>query len=223
MRLHRKYIRRITTLLAIVLSSCVLSTWPQGAVHAESTPAGPFVKVDSSGRPARWNPCATLQWKIAGVHPSRRLRVTARNTFAQVAATTGLHFSYAGRATAAEFASPPRDTIVVGSTSNLGMPNAGGMTNVFYASTIDGGWAISGARVAINPIVLPRGTRFSRMLTPIMLHEVGHAMGLAHVSDSAEIMYPQVVKTSRYTTAARGALVRVGATMGCLTPTASPG
>lgn len=221
MRIRERCVGATAMVFVLVAGSQAIPFGPATSAHAETAPVSPFVKTGASGEPARWNPCGPLVWKIAGIHPSRRLRLTARKTFEQVSAITGLRFAYAGRATSAEFIAPSRNTIVVGATANLGMVNAGGMTNLFYESTPGGGWAISGARVAINPIVLPGKTRFSSMLMPIVLHEVGHAMGLAHVADSSEIMYPQVVKTTRYTPGARGLLRRLGSAMGCLS-TAAP-
>lgn len=223
MRSHGKIVVGITAIFAAVAGTSASLLASPHAAFAESAPVSPYVKVDAAGNPARWNPCANLQWKIAGAHPSRRLRLAARNTFRQIASTTGLRFTYAGRATPAEFASPPRDTIVIGAASNLGLANAGGMTNVFYASTASGGWTISGAKVAINPLVVARGTRFTSMLTPIVLHEVGHAVGLAHVSNPSEIMYPQVVRTSRYTAGARASLHHLGASMGCFASAVTAG
>lgn len=223
MRSHGKIVVGITAMFAAVAgTSASLVSIPR-SVHAEAPPVSPYVKVDAAGNPVRWNPCASLQWKIAGDPPSRRLRLAAQKTFHQIAGATGLRFAYAGRATAAEFAAPPRDTIVIGATSNLGLANAGGMTYVFYASTAAGGWTITGAKVAINPLVVARGTRFTSMLMPIVLHEVGHAVGLAHVSNPTEIMYPQVVRTSRYTVGARATLRHLGASMGCSAPAVAPG
>lgn len=216
MRTRDKNISVVATLFVAITS--VFTVGSAARVRAEATRPSPFVRVDAQGNPARWNPCAPLKWKIAGEHPSRRLRLAARTTFRQVAADAGLVFTYAGRASADEFTSPPTNTIVVGATADLGMANAGGMTNVFYATTTSGGMSISGARVAVNPIVVSKGTRFSSYLLPILLHEVGHAVGLAHATDATEIMYPQVIRASRYTVGALADLRRLGSAMGCLSP-----
>lgn len=206
--------------IAAAVPVAVAATTANGA-RADQVPVTAFVRVDAAGVPARWDPCARLQWKIAGTRPSARLMKAATETMRQVRVTTGLRFVFAGRATHAEFVSPPMNTIVIGATSNLGIPNAGGITNVLYQATPSGSVAVTGARVAVNPIVVRPGTRWSWMLRPIVLHEVGHAIGLAHVSQSSEIMYPQVVRAMSYTADARVYLRELGTAKGCLgTPSA---
>lgn len=210
----------INSLVAIVASVTMVVAFPAPSVSATADSPSPvpsryFVRLDVAGNPARWDPCSSLRWKIAGTRPSARLRKATAEAMRQIASTAGLRFVYAGRATKAEFASPPRNTIVIGSSSSLGVANAGGIASLLYEDSTTGTVSIVGARVVINPVVVRTGTRLSRMLRPIVLHEVGHAIGLAHVDDPAEIMYPQVVIRYSYTAAARRALVELGATKGC--------
>ena len=51
-----------------------------------------------------------------------------------------------------------------------------------------------------------------------MLHELGHAMGLNHVTDPRQLMYPVIMSRSRaaYGPGDLAGLRRLGRTQGCL-------
>src|SRR3954452_20285342 len=177
--------------------------------------------------------------RTAGV-PSRVTLV--RNAMARVANATGLHFHYAGTTSyipqgksngtsmmldAARQRRTTKAQLVIawayGGTgagrSNLLTGGEAGVGSISWASS-----SYSQLRIGDAAVVMRRGVHLLPGLTSsasvgaLLLHELGHTMGLQHVSYSREIMYPVVSSASPggYTTGDRAGLYKVGAAMGCL-------
>src|SRR3954447_22592323 len=175
---------------------------------------------------------------VAGV-PSR---VTlAKNAMARVANATGLRFHYAGTTgyipqgklsgtslllDAARQRNATRVQLVIawayGGTgagrSNLLTGTSAGVGSISWASSTR-----SQMRIGDAAVVMRRGTHLKPGFTSggstgiLLLHELGHAVGLQHVSYQREVMYPVVssVSPSGYTAGDRSGLLKVGAVMGC--------
>jgi hypothetical protein len=92
-------------------------------------------------------------------------------------------------------------------------------------SGLPGGIFVTG-EVAIDADVSARlAAGFGNGLTvgQLLLHELGHVMGLGHVQDPSQIMYPSMVShtTTAYGGGDLAGLSRLGASSGCL-PTPAP-
>jgi len=189
-----------------------------------------------------------IRYKVrtAGV-PSRVTLV--KNAMARVALATGLHFHYAGTTSfvprgklsggslllaAARQRSATHSQLVVawayGGTgtgrSNLLTPGEAGVGSISWASS-----SRSQLRIGDAAVVMRRGVRLKPGFTSggsvgtLLLHELGHAMGLQHVSYPREVMYPVVSSLSSggYTLGDRTGLSKVGAAKGCFrTPDLPP-
>ena len=170
-------------------------------------------------------------------------RVTlVKQAMARLANTTGLHFRYLGRTSyipqgklvggtmRLEAARQHRATgagLVVawayGGTgkgrSNLLTPTEAGAGSISWASS-----ALSQLRIGDAAVVMKRGIHLKSgfqsggSVGTLLLHELGHAVGLQHVTATREVMYPVIGLTSPagYTTGDRAGLAKVGAGAGCM-------
>ncbi len=185
------------------------------------------------GVKARWDACRVVTYRVnAARMPQGALR-DVREAFRRISEATGLRFSYAGdtsyvpyrpennsRLSRADLAiawAPPRAVPGLGG-SVLGL---GG-----YASVgADGGWSriVQGFVVLDSTSRQPAGFGGHRWATRglLLLHELGHAIGLDHVNDRRQVMYPVLLpQPAQYAAGDLRGLAAVGATRGCF-PTSS--
>jgi predicted Zn-dependent protease len=98
---------------------------------------------------------------------------------------------------------------------------------VGYASVLRASWTTTDARIERAEVVLrddyvvsaEQSTAPGFTVDELLLHELGHAVGLAHSSDTTEVMYPELGHQPRtgYQSGDQNGLARVGAGGGCLT------
>jgi hypothetical protein len=180
----------------------------------------------------RWDSCTTIRWVFNPAHaPASGLR-QVRRAVGRVHAATGLSFEYAGRtnmpATAYGRQVHGADVIVGWRTRGYAPFRHRGAVGVGGNRFVTGYREASGKRVSravhggvvLNAHQIGRLTNgFGRGYTwgEVIMHEVGHVMGLAHTSARRQIMSPHV--TRRRATWGAGDLAglrRVGDRHGCL-------
>jgi hypothetical protein len=240
----RKYIKVAGAFLApLALTAGALATVPQSATGATATYKFTYASLpDGSNRVVRWNGCQkaiTYKVNLASVPSSQRAAVLAdtKVALAQVALNTKFVFAYKGSTTevprvgsmakqSAElviaFTSPSKTNYSL-SGSTLGQ---GGLYYGWVARTIGGKQsytvaALRGFVVIDTPQMLQQtkgglGTGLRR--SNLLAHELGHAVGLEHVSDTHQQMYPVLRSTSPKLFAAgdRTGLAKVGRASGCI-------
>ena len=189
------------------------------------------------GQPIRWDPCAVIGWVSNTRHgPAGGLQVL-RESVAKVAAVTGTTWRYDGEvadlaATAylptKAGAYPP---VLLGWTDGASSDllrgraaNVLGVTRTAWFGTDDGKGARSAAtRAAV--VALDRTDKLplrgGSSWTAVTLHELAHAFGLDHVSDSSQLMASTLGRdTADLQAGDRAGLARLGRAAGCLTVTA---
>jgi hypothetical protein len=240
----RKPIKVLGVLLApLALTAGVLASVPQSATGATATYKFTYASLpDGSKRVVRWNGCQkaiTYKVNLASVPSAQRSAVLSdtKAALAQVAANTKFVFSYKGSTTevprvgsmakqSAElviaFTTPTRTNYSL-SGSTLGQ---GGLYYGWTSRTVNGKRtytvaALRGFVVIDTPQMLKQvkgglGTGMRR--SNLLAHELGHAVGLQHVSDTHQQMYPVLRTTSPKLFAAgdRTGLVKVGRVSGCI-------
>lgn len=192
-----------------------------------------FIAV-RNGRPARWNPCAPIRYRINPGGMSRRDVREVQDAFARVAAASGLRFRYVGPTSYVwsrhgRGGAAPADAAFVfsfaGSGSGRGQSDLLGrrVVGIGGPSWRDDGrtMRIVSGRVVMNTgmvRLLPPGKGAGSRLNAYM-HEIGHAVGLDHSSTRAQLMYPQLQADALPVFGAGDAagLRRLGSAAGCLT------
>src|SRR3954468_7039665 len=181
-----------------------------------------------------------IRYKVRTAGVSSRVTLV-KNAMARVANATGLHFHYAGTTSyipqgklsgssllldAARQRNATRSQLVIawayGGTgagrSNLLTGDEAGVGSISWASS-----TASQLRIGDAAVVMRRGVHLKPGFTSggsvgtLLLHELGHAMGLQHVSYRREVMYPVVgsVSPAGYTVGDRTGLYKIGAARGC--------
>jgi hypothetical protein len=181
-----------------------------------ATKAPAFTRIFSPDEGAgRWNPCELVLWKIRDEgYTQRRFQQTV-TAFRQLRRATGLNIKYAGVTTAEEIAASERGIITVSFVDPSGMdPSIVGDASVIGQHPVLGGAIIrADVRIALH-------TSFDRRFgyVPVLLHELGHAVGLGHSGDRRSLMYPELNSVKSYNRSDLAGLTSVGSTNGCITP-----
>jgi hypothetical protein len=181
-----------------------------------------------------------INYKVhaAGVYS----RVTlVKNAMARLSYATGLHFHYSGLTSyipqgklsgTSLFLDAARQRKATGAQLVVAWAYAGtgaGRSNLLTGTEAGVGsisWASSSTsqmRIGDAGVVMRRGVHLKSGFTSggsvgtLLLHELGHAVGLQHVSYPREVMYPIVSSLSPagYTSGDKAGLYHVGAAMGC--------
>jgi hypothetical protein len=173
-----------------------------------------FLFRDSLNRPGRWNPCTPITWVLnPALAPAGAQKLLA-DAFDYVGSITGLTFRYGGTTAAAPNSDTP-GTMVLGWVRGLGGPDG--------QATPTGVLTPKGPRITAAAIEFD--VNQSHPMTfgnwgwgPVVLHEIGHALGLDHVTDKSQLMYPvhQAGSPSTYASGDLAGLHRIGAAAGCL-------
>lgn len=184
------------------------------------------------GKPVRWNPCQTIRWQFrpAGA-PVGSFKVVAA-AVARISRATGIRMVYAGSVSTA-----PTSKWLPTSTSNV-RPLLIGWTDGSHSDLLRGlprgvlgvtrtayfGATVDGAQVAATKAAVVALDRTDRLpltgpvsWSAVLQHELSHAMGLDHVSNSRQLMYP--VLSRRIYTLQPGDLLglyRAGRVAGCI-------
>ncbi|HUR14543.1 MAG TPA: matrixin family metalloprotease [Mycobacteriales bacterium] len=162
------------------------------------------------GKPVRWNPCAAVHWRFRTAGAPTGSGTIVKAAVARISRATGITFVYDGTTTATPTSAwLPKTTLGIrplligwtdASHSDLLRNQAASVLGVtrtaYFGITLDG-VQLAATKAAV--IALDRTNRLpltgSVSWSTTLQHELAHAMGLAHVSNSKQLMYPVLQRT----------------------------
>lgn len=190
--------------------------------------SGPHAfEMTAGGAPVRRDPCSPIQYVISGNEPFRGAGEMLTSAINEVSADSGLQFVYSGTST--EQPSEHRAAyqpvrygkqwapVLIAWTDAQVVPRLEGkvaglgggvkVTLEGQPRLVSGIVALDGPDLATG-VLRPNGPIEARA---IILHELGHLVGLAHVSDPTQIMNPTTMPLAHYASGDRQGLAVLGA------------
>lgn len=169
-----------------------------------------------------WDPCRTITWKFNPEGGYAGSLATVRAAIRQVSQATGIRFAYRGRTDKVAFrdgAAAAHTRLLISWASPVQVPDLRGSV-VGSALSLTGfdGYYKHAQLVLDRTEHLRPGfhTRGAADWGQVLLHELGHVMGLAHVRATDEVMHPDTTpQAHRYGAGDLAGLRAVGAGRPC--------
>ncbi len=193
----------------------------------------------ANGQVIRWNPCRTITYQVNTAGATAGALTDVQGAMSRVASANKLSFRYLGSTAAipqkawqTNWPTNTADIVVSWAYAGTG---AGRSTILPSAAAGAGGWTASGTYAPSGSIVwqirhgfvvlnrasngaMRPGFGAGQTRGELLLHEVGHAVGLQHTSATSQILYAtlQARSTTAYGSGDLMGLRRVGQAAGCI-------
>jgi len=196
------------------------------AVTTTPSAGGYTFDATDNGRPVRWDPCRPIHYVVSGTEPFAGANQLLTQTLDEAGAASGLQFADDGRTTEPAMANrasyqPDRygqrwAPVLIAWTDEGAVPqladNVIGLGGAAAASVHGTPRLVSGIVYFDAPelsLIALRPDGYASMRT-VMLHEVGHLLGLGHVQVPSEVMYPSNAGQGDYGPGDRAGLAIAG-------------
>ena len=209
------------------------------SVATACTPPSPAVPGNAadfsinvwSGWVQRWNPCAAVDYRV-NVQQAPAALAAVQSAVGQLSKATGITFAYRGTTTyiprANGWGSQPA-SLVIGFARHNGLLGGSNLLTSSYQLGEGGfqssmfSWAgrITSYKITKGYVVLDTdgfNRASAHVKTAVLLHELGHAVGLNHARFSSEVMYSSVSNggPDYYSAGDLAGLRKLGRGAGCL-------
>jgi hypothetical protein len=176
---------------------------------AAGTKSYAFLDTSPDGTPARWNPCTSIHYVVNTTGAPAGALALVQQAAARVASATGMTLTFDGTTSEVPttswgfgpsasyptgwqplligFPKQGQSDLVTGDNAGAAFPVTLEFTQSGQLVDVSGAVAIDGDLASQLPMTFGGGSVGS-----IVLHELAHAVGLAHVNDKNEIMNPVV-------------------------------
>jgi hypothetical protein len=202
----------VSTVLSVALSGCTITTGGTSTPTPSADGASPtsgsgagyrFLRTRQGGAPIRWSTCEPIRWVVRPDGEPDGARALLRDSVRRISEATGLELTFAGTTEESPrrqrppyqpdrygdrwapvlvtYATPQQDSRLEGRAAGYGGPT----------SVRTGNRApryVSGQVVLDTEQMTSMGGEDARRA--VMLHELAHVMGLAHVDDRGQLMNP---------------------------------
>ena len=217
----------------LVASDGGIFSYPK-AVPESTSSTYAWMATNNDSSPVRYNPCATIHYVVNLTEAPAHALSDVQDALSRVSDATGMSFVYDGTST--EVPSPNRPVYQPATYGDRWAPvliawdrpdetaylTAGAVADggSSYLVTSQGFQYVTGEVALDATQAFPDGFDDSVAWGPLLLHELGHVIGVAHVDDHNQIMYPTVHPGGPrdYAAGDRAGLRLLGTASGCLTP-----
>jgi uncharacterized membrane protein len=178
-----------------------------------------------NGQPVRWNPCQAIHYRVDLDEAPKGALADVKETLRRISQPTKIQFRYDGRThyipgssgsqttpLVVAWAEPTETTLPLGG----GTLGEGGGTYTYGAGQkphITTGYAVLDSTATLTP-----GFGAGQTEGALLMHELGHAMGLDHARRASQIMYPLLGphSSTMYGAGDYRGLQLLGRSQGCL-------
>jgi hypothetical protein len=183
------------------------------------------------GQPVHWNKCQKIDYRFSRSKAPAHALKQLKHALKLLHRGSGLRFKYLGRSKLIPGNTtnyPGKTRLLIGwstprkssvlARSGGGEAGVGGFSYNLSTGEITQGSVVLNRKVRLTsgfgkgPKVGQQGT-----VGELLLHELGHAVGLAHVQSQSQIMFPELTrKTARYGAGDLNGLAKVGKDRHCV-------
>lgn len=209
---------------------------PSSGPQESIPPTGPheFLYSFDNGSYARWDPCDPISYRVNPANVSAEVVAMVPVALQRINEISGLTFQSLG--TTSSFSTTPDS----GTDATIAFPTSAQQPQLSGSVVGLGGGRYSGSGAVVSGFTFVRADSATRMnsdqLLEVLLHELGHMVGLGHVHAGGstgdnpdpsrytdwgpaarlQTMYPILLSPRGYASGDREGLIAVGASKGCL-------